>query len=49
MTILQINTSLFSGDGQSTRLADQFTAALRAENPVGASSCATWRASRCRT
>ena len=34
MTILQINTSLFSGDGQSTRLADRFVAALRAVNPA---------------
>lgn len=33
MGILQINTSLFSGDGQSTRLADRFVAALRVVHP----------------
>lgn len=32
-TILQVNSSLHSGDGQSTRLADEFVAALRAKNP----------------
>jgi hypothetical protein len=26
-TLLQLNTSLFSSDGQSSRLADQFVAA----------------------
>lgn len=31
--ILQINASIFSENGQSTRLADQFTADLRASNP----------------
>ena len=34
MTILQINSSLNSGDGQSTRLADRFVAALRIANPA---------------
>src|SRR5712671_5562701 len=33
MTILQINSSLYSGNGQSSRLADEFVAKLRAENP----------------
>src|SRR5712691_3668681 len=33
MTILQINSSLYSGNGQSSRLADELIAALRAENP----------------
>ena len=33
MNILQINTSLFSGNGQSTRLADQLVASLREQNP----------------
>jgi FMN-dependent NADH-azoreductase len=33
MTILQINSSLYSGNGQSSRLADELVAALRAENP----------------
>lgn len=33
MTILQINSSLYSGDGQSTRLADRFVAALRSADP----------------
>ena len=33
MTILQINSSLYSGNGQSSRLADEFVAALRARNP----------------
>ena len=33
MNILQINASLFSGQGQSTLLADQFVAGLRAQNP----------------
>jgi FMN-dependent NADH-azoreductase len=32
-TILQINSSLYSGKGQSSRLADEFVAALRARNP----------------
>ena len=32
-TLLQLNTSLFSSDGQSTRLADEFVAAWRARNP----------------
>ncbi|HJV72963.1 MAG TPA: FMN-dependent NADH-azoreductase [Noviherbaspirillum sp.] len=31
--ILQINASIFSENGQSTRLADQFAADLRASNP----------------
>jgi FMN-dependent NADH-azoreductase len=34
MNILQINTSLFSGNGQSSRLADQLVASLRAQNPA---------------
>lgn len=33
MTLLQINASIFSNDGQSTRLADEFVAAWRASNP----------------
>ena len=33
MNILQINASLFSGKGQSTRLADQFVASLLARHP----------------
>jgi FMN-dependent NADH-azoreductase len=33
MTILQINSSLYSGNGQSSRLADELVAALRAQNP----------------
>ncbi len=33
MTLLQINASIFSGHGQSTRLADEFVAAWRASNP----------------
>ena len=32
-TLLQINASLFAHGGQSTRLADQFVAAWRANNP----------------
>ena len=32
-TLLQINASLFANGGQSTRLADQFVAAWRANNP----------------
>ena len=31
--VLQINTSLFSGQGQSTQLADRFIAGLRAREP----------------
>lgn len=31
--LLQINTSLFSGEGQSSRLADQFVAAWRQRHP----------------
>jgi FMN-dependent NADH-azoreductase len=34
-TLLQIKSSIFSNDGQSTRLADRFVAAWRAENPAG--------------
>jgi FMN-dependent NADH-azoreductase len=34
MTLLQLNTSLFSSGGQSTRLADQFVAAYRARHPA---------------
>jgi FMN-dependent NADH-azoreductase len=33
MTILQINSSLYSGKGHSSRLADELVAGLRAENP----------------
>lgn len=33
MNILQINSSIFSGAGQSTGLADQFVDRLRAQNP----------------
>ena len=33
MTLLQINTSLFSNSGQSTRLADQFVAGRQAADP----------------
>lgn len=32
-TILQLNSSLYSEGGQSTRLADEFVAALRAKDP----------------
>ncbi|MCP5159667.1 MAG: NAD(P)H-dependent oxidoreductase [Gammaproteobacteria bacterium] len=32
-TLLQLNTSLFSGQGQSTQLADQFVALWRDKNP----------------
>lgn len=32
-TLLKINTSLFSGQGQSSQLADRFVAAWRARNP----------------
>lgn len=32
-TILQLNTSILSGDGQSSRMAAQFVAALRERNP----------------
>ncbi|MGQ0655132.1 MAG: FMN-dependent NADH-azoreductase [Betaproteobacteria bacterium] len=34
-TLLQIRSSLFAGDGQSSRLADRFVAAWRAANPQG--------------
>lgn len=34
-TLLQLNTSIFSSDGQSTRLADRFVAAWRGANPAG--------------
>jgi len=33
MTLLQINASIFSSQGQSTRLADEFVATWRAGNP----------------
>jgi FMN-dependent NADH-azoreductase len=33
MNILQINSSIFSGSGQSSGLADQFVTQLRAQNP----------------
>lgn len=32
-TLLQLNTSLFSSNGESSRLADQFVTAWRASNP----------------
>jgi FMN-dependent NADH-azoreductase len=32
-TLLQLNTSLFSNQGQSSQLAEQFVAAWRAKNP----------------
>jgi FMN-dependent NADH-azoreductase len=34
-TLLQINTSLFSGNGQSSQLANEFVAAWRGRNPQG--------------
>lgn len=34
-TLLQLNASLFSGNGQSSLLSDQFVAAWRAANPGG--------------
>jgi len=34
MNILQINSSIFSGNGQSTALANQFVTRLRAQNPA---------------
>lgn len=34
-TLLQINSSLFGENGQSTRLADEFASAWRAANPGG--------------
>lgn len=34
-TLLQINTSIYSGEGQSTRLANEFVAGWRARNPGG--------------
>lgn len=34
-TLLQLNSSIFSGDGQSSRLADEFVAAWRKANPNG--------------
>ena len=34
-TLLQIHTSLFSGEGQSSRLAERFVAAWRKANPDG--------------
>lgn len=34
-TLLQLNTSIFSSGGQSSRLADQFVAAWRVQNPKG--------------
>lgn len=34
-TLLQINTSLFSGKGQSSQLANEFVAAWRGRNPEG--------------
>ena len=33
-TILQINASLYSGNGQSSKLADEFVAGLRERNPA---------------
>jgi FMN-dependent NADH-azoreductase len=34
-TLLQIRSSIFSNGGESSRLADRFVAAWRAENPTG--------------
>jgi FMN-dependent NADH-azoreductase len=34
MNILQINSSIYSGDGQSSRIADQIVTRLRAANPA---------------
>lgn len=34
-TLLQINTSIYSGQGQSTQLANEFVAGWRARNPGG--------------
>lgn len=34
-TLLHINSSLFSGNGQSSRLSEEFVAAWRAAHPVG--------------
>jgi len=34
-TLLQLNSSIFSGAGQSSRLADDFVAAWRKANPAG--------------
>ena len=34
-TLLQLNTSLFSSNGQSSQLADKFVAAWKAKNPDG--------------
>jgi len=34
MNILQINSSIFSGNGQSSALANQFVTRLRAQNPA---------------
>ncbi|HYD63250.1 MAG TPA: NAD(P)H-dependent oxidoreductase [Noviherbaspirillum sp.] len=34
-TLLQLNSSLFSGNGQSSRLSNEFVAAWRAANPDG--------------
>lgn len=34
MTLLQLNTSLFSGAGQSSQLADRFVAGLKAVDPT---------------
>src|SRR5687768_3155061 len=33
MNILQVNTSIFAGNGQSSHLAEQFVATLRAQTP----------------
>lgn len=34
-TLLQLNTSIFSADGQSSRLADEYVAGWRVLNPEG--------------
>jgi FMN-dependent NADH-azoreductase len=34
-TLLQLNTSIFSSDGQSSRLANEYVASWRARNPNG--------------
>ena len=33
-TLLQVNASIYNGNGQSSQLADQFVAAFRARNPA---------------
>ena len=47
-TVLQLTTSLFGEQGQSSRLATDFSQAL-AGRAAARSSSATWRKTRCRT